>query len=320
MKGKKITLKLISLLADGEFHPGKQFSKALGISRSGIKKHIQILCNWGINVFRAPGKGYRLYAPLQLLNETVIRAHLPAGRLAVLSIVDSTNQYLIERIGSIQSGDACVAEYQTQGRGRCGRHWISPFGKNIHLSLYWRFDQNLATTVGLSLMVGIVAAEVLQHLGAIEVRVKWPNDLYLNDRKLAGILVEIFGKSGDIAHVVIGFGINLAMHEPAEEGIIDQNWINLQEAGIAIDRNTLAAKLTDTLRQSLRQFESNGFASFFARWEALDNFFNRPVKLLLGDREIYGIARGVNAHGALLLEKEGKYHEYYGGEISLRSL
>lgn len=316
MKDVTIPLKLISLLADGEFHSGEQFGATLGMSRAAINKHIQTVRDWGVDVFTVPGKGYRLYAPLQLLDESAIRARLPAGRLAVLPVIDSTNQYLIERIGSVQPGDACVAEYQAQGRGRRGRQWISPFGNNLYLSLYWRLEQGPAAAGGLSLMVGIVMAEVLQRLGADGVRVKWPNDLYLNDRKLAGILVEISGKAGDAAHIVIGAGINLAMREGAA-GKIDQGWINLQEAGIAIDRNALAAELTDTLRQALRH-ERDGFAPFVARWQALDNFYDRPVKLLIGDREIKGIARGIDAQGALLLEQEGEIHAYLGGEISLR--
>ncbi|MEN3261804.1 bifunctional biotin--[acetyl-CoA-carboxylase] ligase/biotin operon repressor BirA [Sodalis endosymbiont of Spalangia cameroni] len=319
MKDVTIPLKLISLLADGEFHSGEQFGAALGMSRAAINKHVQTVRDWGVDVFTVPGKGYRLHAPLQLLDEAAIRARLPSGRLAVLPVIDSTNQYLIERIGTLAPGDACVAEYQAQGRGRRGRQWISPFGNNLYLSLYWRLEQGPAAAGGLSLMVGIVMAEVLQRLGAEGVRVKWPNDLYLNDRKLAGILVEINGKAGDAAHVVIGAGINLAMREPAA-GMIDQGWINLQEAGIVIDRNALVAELTATLRQALRQFEGEGFAPFVARWQALDNFFDRPVKLLIGDREIRGIARGIDAQGALLLEQDGERHAYLGGEISLRGL
>lgn len=319
MKDVTIPLKLISLLADGEFHSGEQFGAALGMSRAAINKHVQTVRDWGVDVFTVPGKGYRLHTPLQLLDEAAIRARLPSGHLAVLPVIDSTNQYLIERIGTLAPGDACVAEYQAQGRGRRGRQWISPFGNNLYLSLYWRLEQGPAAAGGLSLMVGIVMAEVLQRLGAEGVRVKWPNDLYLNDRKLAGILVEINGKAGDAAHVVIGAGINLAMREPAA-GMIDQGWINLQEAGIVIDRNALVAELTATLRQALRQFEGEGFAPFVARWQALDNFFDRPVKLLIGDREIRGIARGIDAQGALLLEQDGERHAYLGGEISLRGL
>jgi|SRR5476649_192891 len=317
MKGITIPLKLIGLLADGEFHSGEQFGETLGMSRAAINKHIQTLREWGIDVFTVPGKGYRLYAPLKLLDEKKILSHLPGEHLTVLPVIDSTNQYLMERIGSLASGDACVAEYQYQGRGRRGRQWLSPFGTNLYLSLYWRLEQGPAAAIGLSLVIGMVMAQALHSLGARDVRVKWPNDLYLNDRKLAGILVEISGKAGDAAHLVIGLGINLTMRESADR-VINQGWINLQEAGIDIDRNVLAATLVSRLREALPQFEKEGFAPFQKRWQVLDNYFNRPVKLLIGEREIHGIARGIDAQGALLLEQEGEIIPYLGGEISLR--
>ncbi|MEN1205992.1 biotin--[acetyl-CoA-carboxylase] ligase, partial [Pseudomonas aeruginosa] len=96
-----------------------------------------------------------------------------------------------------------------------------------------------AAAIGLSLVIGIVMAEVLRKLGADKVRVKWPNDLYLQDRKLAGILVELTGKTGDAAQIVIGAGINMAMRR-VEESVVNQGWITLQEAGINLDRNSLA--------------------------------------------------------------------------------
>jgi len=147
--------------------------------------------------------------------------------------------------------------------------------------------------------------------------VKWPNDLYLKDRKLAGILVELTGKTGDAAQLVIGAGINLKMREPAADSI-DQGWINLQEAGVNIDRNQLTATLLQELRSALRQFEVEGLPPFITRWRKLDNFLDRPVKLLIGEQEIHGIERGIDQQGALLLEQDGVIKPFIGGEISLR--
>lgn len=133
---------------------------------------------------------------MQLLDEKAINAQLEDGRLTVIPVIDSTNQYLMDRMASLQSGDACVAEYQQAGRGRRGRQWFSPFGSNLYLSMYWHLEQGPAAAMGLSLVIGIVIAEALQQQGAPDIRVKWPNDIYLNDRKLAGILVELTGKTG----------------------------------------------------------------------------------------------------------------------------
>ena len=167
-------------------------------------------------------------------------------------------------------------------------------------------------------MIGIVIAEVLQSLGADKVRVKWPNDLYLQDRKLSGILVELTGKTGDAAQIVSGAGINLAMRR-VESDVVNQGWISLQEAGVSIDRNALAARLIKELRAGLQLFEQEGLAPYLSRWEKLDNFLNRPVKLIIGDKEIFGISRGIDTQGALLLEQDGVIKPWVGGEISLRS-
>lgn len=319
MKDITVPLQLISILADGEFHSGEQLGIAMGMSRAAINKHIQTVRDWGVDIFTVPGKGYSLPYPIQLLEEERILAMLPAGGVSVLPVIDSTNQYLMDRIAQLNSGDACVAEYQQAGRGRRGRKWFSPFGSNLYLSMYWKLEQGPAAAMGLSLVIGIVMAEVLHSLGAADVRVKWPNDLYLNDRKLAGILVELTGKTGDAAHLVIGAGINLKMREPATD-TINQGWINLQEAGVNIDRNELTATLLKELRSALIHFEQEGLTPFIARWRGLDNFLDRPVKLLIGDQEIHGIERGIDPQGALLLEQDGLIKPYIGGEISLRGV
>lgn len=319
MRDNTIPLTLINILADGEFHSGEHLGETLGMSRAAINKHIQTLRDWGIDVSTVPGKGYSLPAPIQLLNEEIILSQINEGTVRVLPVIDSTNQYLLERLDTLQSGDACIAEYQQAGRGRRGRQWFSPFGTNLYLSMYWRLEQGPAAAIGLSLVIGIVIAEVLQKLGAKDVRVKWPNDLYLHDRKLAGILTELTGKTGDAAQIVTGAGINLAMKSVASE-VVNQDWINLQQVGIDIDRNQLAVSLIKELRLALTHFEKEGLTPFLTRWKSLDNYIDRPVKLIIGDREVFGVARGINEQGGLLLEQDGIIKAWVGGEISLRGV
>ena len=318
MKDNTVPLTLIGILADGEFHSGEQLGERLGMSRAAINKHIQTLRDWGVDVFTVPGKGYSLPEPMQLLDEQAIRSQFDQGTIAVLPVIDSTNQYLLDRLSELSSGDSCIAEYQQAGRGRRGRKWFSPFGANLYLSMFWRLEQGPAAAIGLSLVIAIVMPEVLQDFGADKVRVKWPNDLYLQDRKLAGILVELTGKTGDAAQIVIGAGLNMVMRH-VETDIVNQGWITLQEAGVNIDRNALAVRLIKELRESLVLFEQEGLAPFLPRWEKLDNFIHRPVKLIIGDKEIFGISRGIDAQGALLLEQDGILKPWVGGEISLRS-
>ena len=317
MRDHNVPLKLVDILSDGEFHSGEQLGETLGMSRAAINKHIQTLKSWGLDVYTVTGKGYSLSAQMQLLNEQAILSQVEQGNVSVIPVIDSTNQYLLERMHDMQSGAACIAEYQQAGRGRRGRQWFSPFGANLYMSMYWRLEQGPAAAMGLSLVIGIIMAETLRSLGADDVRVKWPNDIYLNDRKLAGILVELTGKTGDAAQIVIGAGINLAMRA-ADASQINQGWINLQEAGVTVNRNELAAHLINSLREALPLFEQEGLTPFIARWAALDNFINRPVKLLIGEREVHGIARGVDSQGGLLLEQDGEIKAWVGGEISLR--
>ncbi|MBG2712521.1 bifunctional biotin--[acetyl-CoA-carboxylase] ligase/biotin operon repressor BirA [Proteus mirabilis] len=317
MKETPTPLLLIELLADGNIHSGEQLGESLGMTRAGINKHIQTLRSWGIDVQTVAGKGYQLDAPMNLLNVDSVNKNIKGEPASVIPVIDSTNQYLIQRISELKSGDVCIAEYQSAGRGRRGRQWISPFGRNLYLSMYWKLDQGPAAAIGLSLVVGVIMAEVLQKLGAEGVKVKWPNDLYLNDKKLSGILVELTGKTGDVAHIVTGIGINIAMSKNQNEAI-NQQWINLEQVGIKIDRNELACEITNALRDAFVQFEKQGLSVFIERWKRLDNFMDRRVKLIIGEKEIFGIAKGINDQGALLLEQDGKIIPYIGGEISLR--
>ncbi|OCG09025.1 biotin--[acetyl-CoA-carboxylase] ligase [Gilliamella sp. wkB178] len=315
MRNKQNLLKLIEILADGQFHSGEELAALFGITRAGINKYIKILREWGLVLSSVQGKGYCLASKLDLLDKTKIEQHNHSkNRIEILPVIDSTNQYLLDRIDSLQSGDCCVAEFQSKARGRRGRQWFAPFGTNLYFSMYWRLEHGIAAAMGLSLVVGIVIADVLRQLSGQDIKVKWPNDLYLHDQKLAGILVEIAGKTGDCAHVVIGIGVNLMMTHP-DTNIVNQKWANLG----AVDRNLLVARVAQTLTAKLAEFEQQGLAAFINDWQRLDNFANRPVKLLIGDKIIRGIAKGINQQGALLLEQEGKINAYIGGEISLRS-
>ncbi|MDC9598423.1 bifunctional biotin--[acetyl-CoA-carboxylase] ligase/biotin operon repressor BirA [Xenorhabdus anantnagensis] len=317
MKDISTPLKLIKVLSDGEIHSGQQLGQELGMSRAGINKHIQTIREWGVEVLTVSGKGYRFPAPMNLLDKEIIKNYLPNNHIEVIPVIDSTNQYILEKLAELNSGDACVAEYQYAGRGRRGRTWVSAFGRNLYLSMYWRLEQGPAAAIGLSLVVGIVIAEVLNRQGAERVKVKWPNDLYLDDKKLAGILVELTGKTGDAAHVVIGIGMNISMSNDQQK-LISQHWTNLQQSGTLVERNKLVAEIIVELKESLIQFGNEGLTPFIPRWFKLDNFINRPVKLIIGDQEVHGIARGIDRQGALLLDINGVITPYIGGEISLR--
>ena len=317
MKEHSVKLSILKALSQGGFHSGEELGDNLGVSRAAISKHIKGIQAWGVDVFRVQGKGYQLAKPMQLLDLEILQNNL-TNRVELIPIIDSTNQYLLDRVDSLESGSVCLAEYQAKGRGRRGREWVSPFGSNLYLSMFWRLDAGMAAAMGLSLVVGVAIVEALEEMGLTGVKLKWPNDLYYQDKKLAGILVEMSGQEGAAANLVIGMGLNLMMSE-ATEGIT-QPWASLDEVADnqQIDRNQLAIIMITTLHKALDDYELYGMAGFVERWNRLDNFINRPVKLLMGPREISGIARGINEQGAVLLETENGLETFIGGEISLR--
>ncbi|WP_114785939.1 bifunctional biotin--[acetyl-CoA-carboxylase] ligase/biotin operon repressor BirA [Vibrio tetraodonis] len=317
MKEHSIKLSILHSLSQGGFHSGEDLGEKFGISRAAISKHIKGIQAWGVDIFRVQGKGYQLAKPMQLLNQDIIQAQTN-NHVELIPIIDSTNQYLLDNINRLDSGSVCLSEYQLKGRGRRGREWISPFGANLYLSMYWRLDAGMAAAMGLSLVVGVAIVEALEQLNLKEVKLKWPNDLYYQDRKLAGILVEMSGQAGGAANLVIGMGLNLMMTEQTEG--ITQPWASLSEVAghKGIDRNQLAITMIQTLNRALSDYEQQGMQGFVDRWNRLDNFIHRPVKLIMGQREITGTSRGINEQGAVLLETECGIETFIGGEISLR--
>ena len=309
---------LITLLSDGQFHSGEQLGEQLGISRAAVSKHMTALKELGLDLFSLTGKGYRLAVPMALYDEAQLQALAPMAPVHCFPVIDSTNQYLLERVNQLQSGESCLAECQTAGRGRRGKPWVSPFGCQLILSMYWRLEQGMAAAMGLSLAVGVAVVQALESLGYPGVELKWPNDLYYQGRKLAGILVEMSGSAGASCNLVIGVGLNLAM--PAREGErIDQAWSELRHIQPElVDRNLLAARMLGHLQQAMLTFEQQGLSHFVDDWNRLDHFAGRPVRLLMGEQEIRGIARGIDDRGALRLETSEGIKFYLGGEISLR--
>ncbi|HDN9014638.1 TPA: bifunctional biotin--[acetyl-CoA-carboxylase] ligase/biotin operon repressor BirA [Aeromonas salmonicida] len=309
---------LITLLSDGQFHSGEQLGEQLGISRAAVGKHMAALKELGLDLFSLTGKGYRLAVPMALYDQAQLQALAPMAPVHCFPVIDSTNQYLLERVNQLQSGESCLAECQTAGRGRRGKPWVSPFGCQLILSMYWRLEQGMAAAMGLSLAVGVAVVQALESLGYPGVELKWPNDLYYQGRKLAGILVEMSGSAGASCNLVIGVGLNLAM--PAREGErIDQAWSELRHIQPElVDRNLLAARMLGHLQQAMLTFEQQGLSHFVDDWNRLDHFAGRPVRLLMGEQEIRGIARGIDDRGALRLEMSEGIKFYLGGEISLR--
>ena len=266
-------------------------------------------------------------ASLELLDRELIvsaltvEARARVSQLELHSVLDSTNTYLLTgALTGWPSGVVCLAERQSKGRGRQGRDWLTPFGTGLAFSLLWRFTLPPPALSGLSLVTGLAVARVLRDFGVAEVGLKWPNDVLWRGRKLGGILLES-GATADGVHVVAGIGLNIALPRQ-DAAAIDQPWVDLREIlqTERISRNHLAAWLISELVKTFVRFQDQGgFASLAAEWARFDRIAGQRVRLNLPQATLTGIARGVDATGALLLETaDGRLQPCIGGEISLR--
>ena len=325
MELPEIKKKLLLLLADGRFHSGSELAAVLGVSRSAIWKQLNTLPELGIDIAAVSGKGYRLEKAIDWLDATRIELFLTKASRALLSRLEihqqltSTNSHLMERArDDAASGTVCLAEYQTAGRGRRGREWVSPFGGNIYLSILWRFQQGPAVLSGLSLAAGVAAIRALQCFDISGLGLKWPNDIYWQGKKLGGILVEISGEANGPCSVVLGIGLNVSLSEK-EAQHISQAWIDLQAIlnGAAPSRNRLSAALLNELLPVIACYEKQGLQHYLQAWRSYDCMLNRPVTLHLGQNSITGVVHGINADGMLLLKgKDGRIQVFTSGEVS----
>lgn len=318
---------LLALLADGQWHSGEELAGQLGLSRAAVWKQLAVLRErFGLQIHSVSGRGYRLPNRLELLDAGQIRSQMGETTrawirdLEIHDTIPSTNSHLMEKpVGELKTGHVCLAERQTEGRGRRGRHWVSPFGCNIYLSLFWAYGLAPAALSGLSLAAGLAVVRALRRLGVEEVGLKWPNDVLWENQKLAGLLLEVSGEQSGPSRVVLGLGMNLRLSE-AEAGAIDQPWTSLDQlpGGAGLSRNQVVAALLDNLVAVLSRFEEQGLTALIPEWRQYDLYDGKRVLLQMGTRQIEGIHRGVEASGALLLETAEGVRAYHGGEVSLR--
>ena len=189
------------------------------------------------------------------------------------------------------------------------------------MSLGWTCSDVVRTLPALSLGVGVAVSRGLTRAGAAGIQLKWPNDIWFEDRKLGGVLIELRAEAGGPAHVVIGVGVNVSLPEEVRREIA----IGGTAVAAVTDacqspasRNRVAGAILDELLSMLLQYQRFGFAAFRDAWTALDGLYGRAAQVVVGDGAVAGIARGVDADGALLLETKDRTQRFVSGEASLR--
>lgn len=325
-----LVARVFAHLSDGQFHSGEDLAAVLAVSRSAVWKAVKALRELGATLHAVRNRGYRLAKASEALDAAAIGARLSAPvreRLRSLDVVwsiGSTNTALLSRpFPPSGSTEVMLAEYQTAGRGRRGRAWLAPPGGAICLSLSWTFRDVPEDLGALGLVIGVCELRALRSLGLTEGRLKWPNDVLVNDRKLGGVLIELRAESGGPACVVIGIGLNVALGAAllakiAETGIVATDLVTagLHEPA----RNAVAAALVDSCVRGLLDFERDGLRPFIEDWRGADALQGRMVDVKgAAGAVIKGLARGVDLHGALLVETldEG-LRKFVSGDVTVR--
>ena len=274
------------------------------------------------------GERAALDADVELLSAPAIRAALEPGvlgwlrELGLRAHIGSTNTTLLRRAETDGvAGRVLTAEVQTSGRGRRGRAWLSPFGRNLAVSIGVAVDRPPGELGALSLVVGTAVREALVAYGLAGIELKWPNDVLMHGRKLAGVLIELADVQRP-AQAVIGIGVNVGCRDVVR-GQVEQPVADVAEQIDRPSRNRLLAVVVSRVVQSCQKFSDAGFAPFRATWEAADRYRGKRVTLVLpaaapGDA-VVGKALGVSASGALRIETAAGEREFIAGEVSLRA-
>ena len=237
--------------------------------------------------------------------------------LQVESSLDSTNAALRRLPLEEQHATVILAEHQSSGRGRRGRHWHSPYGRNLYLSLGWRFEQSMSELGCLPLVVALSAAKALDRAGLEGCRVKWPKDLLLDGRKLCGCLVEIQGDAQGPCHAVLGVGVNVHMPQTVTSSEIDQPWTDLHSQLPGCTRNGIAILLIEELVEHLVLFAVQGFEPFRNLWEQMDGLKGQTISTHGENGLLKGMAMGIDDQGALILNTGTEVLKLHSGEVSL---
>lgn len=310
---------ILKLLAQGRPQSLDFLASSLAVSDTLILNELPSLADHGVQQHK---EGYLvLPGGLELLAKDKIARNLSAEAKKVFKTIhvfdslDSTNEVAIQHGKTTRSaaGGVWLAEQQVAGRGRLGRQWQSPFASNLYLTAV--VSMGLPEVLqGISLVVGVAVIRALLDQKVTRPRLKWPNDLLHDDKKLGGILVESPG-NGDL---VLGIGLNVRMPDYAAAQI-NQPWTDLHQLlSTTPSRNLLASSLLNHLTVVIAAFRRDGLMALKSDWEKYDAFYDRVISVKTQDKEIYGLAKGINDKGELQVEIEGQLRCFSSGEISIR--
>lgn len=300
------------------WYSGQELAETLNISRTAIWKHMQTLKEEGYQIISNKKLGYQLVDEGDLLTPIAIEQWLTTARLGrhILHFeeLDTTQRIAHEQAQQqAQEGTLVVCDHQTNGRGQLGRTWHEVKNEGIAMSLLVRPDVPMHQAGQLTLVAGIALAQSLQTFN-VPVTIKWPNDILINGRKVAGILTEMQTEADRISSVIIGIGINVH-HEQFPEGIKDRATSLVRESGRTFRRAEVVATFLNRFERLYTQWLELGFGSFVSEWETLADRLHERVTLRTRQMTASGTLLGIDETGTIRIETETGETRFHSAEL-----
>lgn len=305
---------------------GAELSQRLGISRAAIWARIEELRSLGYDIQASPHRGYQLLDSPDLLHADDLLSRLDGSQvigrdIRVFQKTTSTND-IVEKLArdGVAEGVVVFAESQTQGRGRLGRAWVSPPGKGLWFSVLLRPQIAPQAVTRLTIAAAASLARTVQSVTGVVPRIKWPNDLLVNGRKISGILTELSAELDHVKYVILGIGMNINLTEADFPADLKPIATSLRVAAKReINRPEFAAELLRQLDRDYRRLSEGHFQKVAEEWEALSGTLGSEVEVRTGDRVVRGRAESLDPDGALLVRTQhGRIERIIGGDVSLR--
>lgn len=316
--------KVINIILDNnkEFISGEEISKRLGITRSAVWKHIKSLKEEGYNIESINKKGYRLVEkPKDLLSAQNIgyglNTRFVGKHIIHLETIDSTNSYAKQIASEQSNGTVIISEEQTKGRGRLGRLWDSKAYEGIWMSIILKPEMLPYKAPFLTIIAGVSIAKALNNLG-VNVGIKWPNDLILNDKKLCGILTELSAEIEQINHIVLGIGMNVKNKSFPSE--IENIATSLYKEGYEISRVDIVREILVQLEKYYMDYiNDNNNEEIIDLYKEYSVVLNKKIYILKNDEKELVECVDINLYGNLIVKKkDGSIIEIMSGEVSIR--
>ena len=308
----------------GEPVPGKILAELSGISRSGVWKHIASLRKEGFDIKAGLKSGYILDSIPDRLLPSLIRKGLKTERVAkrveCYESIDSTNDAAKGlALKGTPDGTVVVAEHQTRGKGRLKRSWLAPSGENILFSVVFYPEIRIDLVFRLTMLASIAVVRAIRRICRVDAKIKWPNDVYIHEKKVCGILTEFSADLDSVQYAVVGIGLNVNFETSKNSEIEDIATSLMEECGEKVSRLSVLTALLEELDLLYSSFFKTGGDGLEKEWNRYSMVVNRDVKIISGQDKKRGIAKGINKYGHLILENEnGQNEEIVCGDLSLR--